>query len=372
MRTTRSILQSIVQSIVLTSTLILGCSAAVGALGVVGLDEPAPQNTRRLWIPFDHGRPEEGSFLLQYAFGRPFDPESPTVFVISDALEGAVPPDSLADMQERVFGPAMNVVTISPRGGVKELLGQLRPPEGGTDWAKSWRYLKAAQWVEDIETVRRTLLGEREVFMFGRGSGGFLMHQYVARHGEHVRRILSLAAATPYLDAELGIEIHGGDAVPGGEAGETRSAIASRVRRFELALPTMKRHVQKEPPASGEDAEDDLADVPAEIRPLVLLDHQGKISPAAVDVDSLDRFDVEALVLVGCRDRSADLRSQAAFAARYRQAEFLLVDDDHTLSSLEDSELYPPLVRTFFLQGLHSSELRKVFKDLQTRALLHR
>lgn len=340
------------------------CSTLASA---AGFDEPAPKTTRRLWVPFDHGKPEEGSFLLQYEFGRLLNPELSTVFVIADGQQLYVRPDRMADIQEEIFGPDMNVVGIIGRGTSIELLGQLRTPEGNTNWVKAYRYLKAEQWIEDIEAVRRELLGSHRVHLYGRGGGAFLIHQVLARYGDHVERVFSQAAATPYRDAELGIEVRDSRSieVDEGPRDETE-AIAARIRMFELYLPTATLHAQEEDQAQRLGTVAPGSEViPASVRPLLRLYREGAIPTPAMDFTSLQGLETEVLVLAGHRDHTTDRRSQASLAARYPLGILLLVDDNHTFSTLEASGLYPSLVQNFLKSGRQNKALKKILEDLE-------
>jgi pimeloyl-ACP methyl ester carboxylesterase len=330
------------------------------------LDKPAPKTTRRLWIPFDHGKPQEGSFLLQYEFGSLFNRQLPTVFVITD---GQRIPDRPALLQEEIFGTAMNVVSISQRGTSIELQGRLQTPEGNIDWIKAYDLLQAEQWIEDIEAVRRDLLGNAQVHLYGREGGAFLIHQYLTRYGAHVSRVFSLAAITPYLSAGLMNKPKeaAGQSEDTGEAQRTSREIkgttAAQVRIFELNLPTAMLRAQQEATSKSQ-----TQTASTMAHPLFKLLQEGKIQAPTMEFTIAAGFETEVLVLAGIQDRRTDPHCQASLAARYPQGNLLLIENDNpTFRILESSELYATLVQSFLHNGYQSDALMRVLRDLKTR-----
>jgi pimeloyl-ACP methyl ester carboxylesterase len=162
-------------------------------------DAPPPH----MLIPsqIDHFDDKPATFELYVEFGAPFDKKKPTVFFIADGQQFFIRPNAVAGQQARFFGDAFNVVGIMGRGGdYKALRERVADASGGTDWRQAWRLYRSAQWVEDIETVRRALLGDKgRIMLFGRSGGAYLVHEYIAAHGDKVSRAFTSApAATPF------------------------------------------------------------------------------------------------------------------------------------------------------------------------------
>lgn len=154
----------------------------------------------------DHFTEGSDAFDLYVEFGAPFDEAKPTVFFIADGQQFFIRPNAMSRYQERYFGDAFNVVGIMGRGADYEALrSRIAGPDGSTtepDWKEAWRLYRSEQWVEDIETVRRALLGAQgKIMLFGRSGGAYLAHQYIAAYGDHVSRAFTSApAATPFAD----------------------------------------------------------------------------------------------------------------------------------------------------------------------------
>jgi pimeloyl-ACP methyl ester carboxylesterase len=75
--------------------------------------------------------------------------------------------------------------------------------DGSVDWKLAYRFLRNEQWVDDIDAVRRDLLGAGKVMIYGRSGGGFLSHQYLAKYADRVSRAFTQASVLPFLEAEL-------------------------------------------------------------------------------------------------------------------------------------------------------------------------
>lgn len=157
-------------------------------------------------VPLDHRAPAGPSASLRYELGAAFDAAKPTVFVIADAQQFYVRADAMPALQASLFGDGFNVVGIPGRATTPAFLRASQDADGRTDWRAAWRVFNSAQWVEDIEAVRRQLLGEHgKVLLYGRSGGAFLIHQYLALHGEHVERAWTQAPLNPYIAARLGL-----------------------------------------------------------------------------------------------------------------------------------------------------------------------
>jgi pimeloyl-ACP methyl ester carboxylesterase len=157
-------------------------------------------------VPLDHGDPSVGRGTLRYEIGAAWNPSLPAVLVVADGQQYYLQPGAAAQLQKDVFGPAVNVVAILTRGSTPEFLASARTADGQVDWKKAWRIFRSEQWVEDIDAVRRSLVGPRgQVMLFGRSGGAYLVHQYLMRHGAHVRRAFTQSAVSPTIARALGV-----------------------------------------------------------------------------------------------------------------------------------------------------------------------
>src|SRR5262249_3276545 len=190
---------------------------AIGLLAAVvqGLDaddrpkppreKPAPELGKSIEVPLDHQTPERGRPSPSYEFGAPFHPKKPTVFVIADGQQFYVRRGAMPEIQKTRFGDGFNVVGIVGRGATKAFRDAALGEGGRPDWQKAWRLFHSGQWIEDIEAVRKAVAGPRgEVSLYGVSGGAMLVHEYLARHGEHVRRAFTAAAVDPFHEGRLG------------------------------------------------------------------------------------------------------------------------------------------------------------------------
>lgn len=162
-----------------------------------------PPPHRLIPVKIDHFAKSPDKFELYVEFGAPFDKNKPTVFFIADGQQFFIRPNSMAAQQARFFGDAFNVVGIMGRGGDYEALrSRVAGADGATDWKEAWRLYRSEQWVEDIETVRRALVGDKgRIMLFGRSGGAYLAHQYIAAHGDKVSRAFTSAPAAIQFSA---------------------------------------------------------------------------------------------------------------------------------------------------------------------------
>jgi pimeloyl-ACP methyl ester carboxylesterase len=177
-----------------------------GLLFLLASAAPAEPPVFTADVPFDRQRPELGNGKVHLELGAPFDPAKPVVLVIADAQQFYVRRGGMAKVQQEIFGPDFNVAGIYGRGTGAEFLAAAAGPSGATDWQKAWGIFESSEWVEDIEALRRALVGpEGKVSLYGQSGGAFLVHQYLAEHGKNVERAITPAALNPFLVGELGL-----------------------------------------------------------------------------------------------------------------------------------------------------------------------
>lgn len=170
---------------------------------------PAPQAIRReIRVPLDHAAPDFGTGTIRIEMARPFDPAKPTLLIVADGQqfylrrEGAV-----ARLEEERFGPGFNLVGVIGRGFSADVVARTRRADGSVDWALAYRLLGSRQWVEDLDRVRRELLGpDGKVLLYGVSGGGMLVHEYLAVHGDRVTRAVSESGPVRHLDAWLRLD----------------------------------------------------------------------------------------------------------------------------------------------------------------------
>lgn len=161
---------------------------------------------RTIRVPLDHKRPELGEAPLYYEFGAPYDRRKPVVFIVADAQQYYVRHGSVAALQKALFGDDFNVVGIVGRGSTQEFIKATVAADGQPDWLRAWRIFNSEQWIDDIDAVRRSILGDKgKILLYGRSGGGFLVHQYLAKYGAHAQRAFTSSALNPFIVNELGL-----------------------------------------------------------------------------------------------------------------------------------------------------------------------
>jgi len=187
---------------------VLGAAATWAATGpAAAAVQPLPLQLRTMRVPFDHDRPEDGGFPLQFALLRPFDAQKPTVAVVSDGQQFFVTAEAFRRTTEKIFDERFNVVGVFGRGQSADVQGRIGSADGSVDWVLAYRFLCARQWIGDIEAMRQALLGsDGKLLLYGRSGGAMMVHQYLSRHGGNAERAFTQAAVDNYLEAEYGLE----------------------------------------------------------------------------------------------------------------------------------------------------------------------
>lgn len=168
----------------------------------------APELGRTIQVPLDHQKPVLGRAPLYFEFGAPFDKAKPVLFIISDGQQFYLTRGSVANLQRSTFGSDFNVLGIIGRGFSEDFTRAALDANRHPDWAKAWQIFNSAQWVEDIDSVRRAVLGKNgKILLYGASGGATLVHEYLMKYGAHVTRAYTESAAVPELNRELGISV---------------------------------------------------------------------------------------------------------------------------------------------------------------------
>jgi pimeloyl-ACP methyl ester carboxylesterase len=164
---------------------------------------------RTIEVPLDHGSEESPAIELQFELGAPYDPQKPLVIVVADAQQFYVRRGAVAGLQRDTLGDTdgdFNVAGILGRGVSEPGIAAARDAEGKPVWSEAWRIFNSDQWIEDIDAVRRDLVGESgKILLFGASGGAFLVTQYLSKHGARVERAVTAAPVHPPLIGELGL-----------------------------------------------------------------------------------------------------------------------------------------------------------------------
>lgn len=159
-------------------------------------------------VPLSYEDSSLGTAQLMLDYGAPFDSAKRTVLVIADGQQFYVRPGAMRDLQQSSFGDAVNVIGIVTRGTTPAFIDATLGRDGKPDWLKAWKVFNSGEWIRDVDSVRKAIVGEQgRVDLYGRSGGAYLVHQYLSGYSDHVQRVFTQSAVNPYLNAELGISL---------------------------------------------------------------------------------------------------------------------------------------------------------------------
>ncbi|NWF89370.1 MAG: hypothetical protein HXY50_07885 [Ignavibacteriaceae bacterium] len=157
-------------------------------------------------VPIDYANPKNGKTTVSYEFGRIFDSSKPTVFIIADAQQFYVRKGAIANLQETLFDTSYNVLGIIGRNNNSDLKNLVTDTSGNVNWEKAYTVYSWQQYVNDINEVRKKIVGNSgHIYLYGQSGGGFLIHQFLSLYGQYVDKAFTGASVNYFLDAELGI-----------------------------------------------------------------------------------------------------------------------------------------------------------------------
>lgn len=157
-------------------------------------------------VPIDYIHPASGYTTVSYELGADFSPNKPSVFIIADAQQFYVRKGSIKELQHTLFDSTFNVVGIIGRNNNTDLKKTFYDAKGNVNWAEAFTAFCWQQYVNDIDAVRKKLLGNNgRILLYGQSGGGFLVHQYLSVYGSNVDRAFTAAAVNYALDSQSGI-----------------------------------------------------------------------------------------------------------------------------------------------------------------------
>lgn len=156
--------------------------------------------------PVDHKMPEGTTFNLEYEFGNKFQPELPTIIVVSDAQQFYVRKGNMASIRKELFGNEYNVLGIIPRSN-NEKLREMVYVNGLIDWKKAYRIFSSYQMAYDIEFIRINLLNETDgVYLYGQSGGAYLITEYLSLFPDApIEKVFIASAVNPAIQRKLSL-----------------------------------------------------------------------------------------------------------------------------------------------------------------------
>ena len=143
---------------------------------------------RIVQVPLDHANTQSKKIEISFTLEAPFEEEKETVFVIKDPIDEIYGGFEVSP----IISENYNLVTIKGRYESKDLMEFLQTFHSN-DWEVAYNYLNQRQVAQDIEFIRRELLGDRQVSLIGFSSSAALFHYYQAHFPTRIKIFISLS-----------------------------------------------------------------------------------------------------------------------------------------------------------------------------------
>ncbi|MFC3879182.1 alpha/beta fold hydrolase [Algoriphagus namhaensis] len=138
-------------------------------------------------VPLDHFDSNSRKISIEYVLNEPFDSHRKTILIHADPLDEYLGVGDLTEVQI----PGFNIIRIRGRYFSSDLTNFFDDNPTIT-WTDKYRWLSRNQVIEDIEWIRKDILGEQPSILLGFGSGAGLVHYYLHEYPNKVEKAVSL------------------------------------------------------------------------------------------------------------------------------------------------------------------------------------
>ncbi|WP_158855941.1 hypothetical protein [Lunatibacter salilacus] len=161
---------------------------------------PSDENIEiKIPVFFDYNNPKKGKSDISVISLMQFDAEKETIVVVTDVFSDYAEKTSYFDSYSENF----NFLIVKNRGAHKSFEEKARG-EAERDLCSAYTLFSAFQYVNDIESIRKSLLNDKKVYLFAAGSAASLVHQYVTLFGDHVGKFVTLDPIIVDLNSAIG------------------------------------------------------------------------------------------------------------------------------------------------------------------------
>lgn len=140
---------------------------------------------RYIEVPISYQNPQKGTFKLYYELCSDFDKSKPTIIIPTDG-QRSLSQVGWADKYKQRFNLKYNTVTYEYRGMYASDIPDIN--NKALEWETAYEILNSDNVIQDIERIRKDLLGDEKVFILGGSGTAMIGLKYVAQYPEKIKR----------------------------------------------------------------------------------------------------------------------------------------------------------------------------------------
>ncbi len=321
--------------------------------------------TLEIKIPvfFDYNNPRKGKSEISVISYNVFDSKKETIIVVTDVFSDYADKTSYFDGYAENF----NILIIKNRGAHKSFEEKARG-EAQRDLCSAYTLFSAFQYVNDIESIRKSLLKDNKVYLFAAGAAASLVHQYVTLFGDHVGKFVTLDPIIVDLNSAIGyyksfesfnelfkqlpqnnksyqstpsqISDHNDNTFSNTyrNKGDDFVNLSQKIRFYELVFPYIR------------DVGMDEADVKFEfdVSALITKVDCPHFTFSGTNYDKLLKYTGKGIIISSIESTTADHRVSQILAEYYQNCSLLLINDASTITLLKNSNDLADYLHAFF------------------------
>ncbi len=140
---------------------------------------------RYIRVPLSYDHPEWGEFELYYELCSDYQEGKSTLLVPTDG-QRTFPQVGWADRYKQIFNTSLNVVTYEYRGMYcSDIPGFQKKKK---DWVRIYESLNSDNVIEDMENIRKDLLGDKKINILGGSGTAMIGLKYLSKYHQNVER----------------------------------------------------------------------------------------------------------------------------------------------------------------------------------------
>lgn len=322
---------------------------------------PSDENIEiKIPVFFDYNNPRKGKSEISVISNNVFDAKKETIIVVTDVFSDYADKTSYFDGYSENF----NILVIKNRGAHKSF-EEKAIGEAEKDLCSAYTLFSAFQYVNDIESIRQSLLKDKKVHFFAAGSAASLVHQYVTLFGDHVGKFVTLDPIIVDLNSAIGYyksfesfnelfkqlpqnnisyqrapSIYIDHSFPSSyqNGGENFDKLSLKIRLYELVYPYIRDVGLDEAEGKFE----------FDVSTLITKVHCPHFTFSGTNYDKLLHYTGKGIIISSIGSATADHRVSQILAEYYQHCSLLLINDSSTISLLKSSNDLADYLYAFF------------------------